>query len=53
MTLQKARELGHACGLETDEECIRNVELHAVSLFEYKEIQKELAELHKEYYGGI
>lgn len=33
------------CGLETAGEAIFNIKLHAVNLFSYSDIQKELAEL--------
>lgn len=49
MTLKECRELGHLCGLETDKECILNVEIHALSLFKYEDIDDELEELYTEY----
>jgi hypothetical protein len=49
MTLDQARRLGRACGLETDEECVRNIDIHCMSLFLYTEVEAELLELHKEY----
>jgi hypothetical protein len=49
MKLKEAIELGHDCGLETVEECIRNVEIHATMLFKYEDINKELNELHNEW----
>ena len=45
MKLKQARELGEACGLTTDAECIVNAELHSLSLFSYLEIGAEMKEL--------
>lgn len=49
MKLEEAIKLGKDCGLETVEECIRNIELHAISLFKYEDINKELNELHNDW----
>ena len=48
MKLKKACEIAHACGLETIGEALFNIELHAMSIFDYTEINKELNELYKE-----
>lgn len=48
MKLKEALEIGIDCGLETARECIRNVNIHAPSLFLYSEINKELNELYTE-----
>lgn len=48
MTLKAALDIGIGCGLETVDECIYNIELHAVNLFEYSKINDELAELRME-----
>lgn len=45
MTLEKACELGEFCGLLTVGEAVRNVELHATSLFVWGTIARELGEL--------
>lgn len=45
MKLDKAIELGKACGLSTIEECIANVDYHAMSIFKYEEINTEINEL--------
>ena len=49
MRLNEAIEFGKECGLETVEECMRNVEIHAISLFKYEDINKELNEMHDEW----
>jgi len=48
MKLKEAMELGIACGLETIEECILNIEIHSPSLFLYEEINQELNELYED-----
>ena len=45
MKLQTAIEIAKNCGLETAGEAIFNIKIHAVNLFSYSDIQKELAEL--------
>ena len=45
MLLKAAREIGHECGLDTDYECIRNITMHSINLFEYTKINDELNEL--------
>ena len=49
MTLKQAREIGRDCGLTTDEECVRNIDIHCTMLFKYSEMFEELEELYKEY----
>ena len=49
MKLTDCIEFGKDCDLETVEECVATVDIHAPSIFSYSEIEKELAELHKEY----
>lgn len=49
MKLKDAIGLGRACGLETVEECVRNIEIHCMSLFLYTKLEAELLELNKEY----
>ena len=53
MKLNKAIEIGKTCGLETVEECMRNVEIHALSFFRYEDINKELNEMHNEWKAGM
>jgi len=47
--LKDAIELGKDCGLNTIEECIINVEVHAINFFPYKKINEELKELYEGY----
>lgn len=49
MKLEKAVECGYVCGLNSIEECICNIEHHAMSIFKYDEIAEELRELGREY----
>ena len=49
MKLVNAKELGKACGLETDGEAVLNVVIHASQIFEYDEIEQELQELEIDY----
>lgn len=48
MKLTEALEIGIDCGLETVRECIRNIDIHASSLFLFSEIGKELDELYSD-----
>ena len=48
-----AKKLGESCGLETDEECLANIEIHAMNLFEYSKIATELEELWKDYHDAV
>ena len=48
MTIKQACKIAHHCGLETVQEAVLNVELHASQMFLWAEINKELAELYKE-----
>lgn len=48
MKLKAACEIAEACGLETVGEAIRNIEIHAISLFTYDELDKEMNELYDE-----
>jgi len=45
MKLAYAREIGKECGLDTDAECIANIEIHCMSLFDYTKLEAELKEL--------
>ena len=48
MKLKECMEIGKACGLYSIEECYDNIILHSLSLFEYEDIVKEIAELQKD-----
>ena len=45
MKLKECLELGKECGLTTWEDCYVNVDLHAMCIFKYDEINKEILEL--------
>lgn len=45
MKLSIAREIGKECGLESDAECVNNILIHAMNMFEYSKIEEEEAEL--------
>lgn len=49
MKLIKCLELGEECGLTTVIEALRNVDIHASSLFVYDKIDYECDELIQEY----
>jgi hypothetical protein len=49
MKLFDAMEIGSDLGLETVEEAVRNIYIHAMNMFPYDEITTELAELMVEY----
>ena len=46
MKLKKCIEIGKECGLTTVGECIDNINIHSMNLFEYTKIDKELNELY-------
>ena len=48
MKVKEACEIAEDCGLETIGEAILNIELHAISLFSYDELGKELSELYED-----
>lgn len=48
MTLYDACDIGYLMGCETIEECVINVQVHAMELFAYDDITDELMELHNE-----
>ena len=48
MRLKIAIRISEDCGLNTLEECYRNIEIHAMQIFPYDKIEEELAELHNE-----
>ena len=49
MKLLEAVLLGRFCGLVTVEECVRNIDMHWMSMFSYDKIDEELMELFSEY----
>lgn len=49
MKLKDACDIGLDCGLETTGEAVMNIELHAISIFNYDQIPAEIAELRAEY----
>ena len=49
MTLKTACAIGIDCGLTTLGEAVLNIDLHAVNIFNYNEIVKELRELYDEF----
>lgn len=49
MKLVEAIDIGKACGLDSIEECVDNIVIHAGSFFAYSEMNKELDELISEY----
>ena len=51
MKLKECLELGKECGLTTWEDCYVNVDLHAMCIFKYDEINKELLELQKDMFA--
>ena len=51
MKLKECLELGKICGLTTWEQCYNNVDLHAMSIFKYDEINKEILELQKDMFA--
>lgn len=48
MKVKKACEIAEDCGLETIGEAILNIDIHAISLFSYDELNKELSELYED-----
>ena len=48
MKLKECMELGKECGLQSIGECYLNIEIHALSLFSYEDINKEILELQKD-----
>ena len=49
MKLKSALEIGQDCGLDTVEEAIFNIQLHAMSIFNYGEEKQEWNELIQDY----
>lgn len=48
MKLKKACEIAIDCGLSTIGEALMNIDMHAICIFLYSEIDKELLELYTE-----
>ena len=48
MKLETCLQIGHDCGLTTWEECYDNIDRHAMNIFVYSEINKEMLELQKD-----
>ena len=51
MKLAQAIEIGKSCGLTTLNEIVYNIKLHAIQLFDYDNIDKELQELDEDVYN--
>ena len=49
MRLKKCLEIGRDCGLKTVRDSYVNIDLHAINIFKYDEIYKELKELIEEF----
>lgn len=48
MKLETCLEIGKECGLTTWEECYDNIDMHAMNIFKYNEINKEILELQQD-----
>ena len=48
MRLFTCLDIANACGLETVDEAIYNIELHATSIFTYDKIEEEISEIYQE-----
>ena len=48
MRLFTCLDIANACGLETVDEAIYNIELHATSAFVYDKIDEEISEIYQE-----
>lgn len=49
MKLIKALEIANECGLTTVNEALLNIDIHAMSIFKYDDIQKEVSEMYNEW----
>lgn len=49
MVLIKALEIGMDCGLYTVNEALLNIDLHAMSIFKYEDINEEVLEMYDEW----
>ena len=48
MKLREACDIGYACGLETVDEAVLNIEIHAPNIFHYDDAATEIYELIQE-----
>ena len=48
MKVKEACEIADECGLETIGEAILNIQIHAISIFSYDDLDKELRELYED-----
>lgn len=48
MKLREACDIGYACGLETVDEAVLNIEIHAANIFNYGDAASEIYELMEE-----
>lgn len=48
MTLKTCLEIGFDCGMETVGESIYNIDLHAMNIFDYSKINKEIKQICEE-----
>ena len=48
MNLYDACKIGYSCGLESIGECVDNISSHALNIFNYDHVDKELNELFEE-----
>lgn len=48
MKVKEACAIAEDCGLETIGEAILNIQIHAISIFSYDELDKELNELYED-----
>jgi hypothetical protein len=48
LKVAEACEIADECGLQTIGEAILNIKIHAISLFSYDELDKELKELYED-----
>lgn len=48
MKLREACDIGYACGLETVDEAVLNIEIHAPNIFPYDDAATEIYELIQE-----
>ena len=49
MKLKLALDIGRDCGLSTVGEAMLNIDIHAISIFDYGKMAAELHELHDEW----
>lgn len=49
MRLIKCLEIGKSCDLETVGEAMLNIDMHAISIFDYEKLTEELREMYDEF----